>query len=379
MAFATHATRSTTMRPGTMRWVAAAVLLLAGFGASAQRVEGDRAKAQGPYAAEVAVTNQAPAQRNAAFARGLAEVLTKITGDRKVTSRPGVGQALRKAAEFVDGYDYRQDEGVSASGAPSFRTMLVTRYEKDEVEALVDTLGLPVWPDPRQKPVLWLAIDDGSGPRLVGLDRAAAARSVLDRAIELGYRLGLPAGNAAEQALVAAIWRGDTAAVARASQRYAPPIQLLGKLRRDGQGGWVADWTLVDNGKTLSSWSSANRDARRALAGGADGTADALFRKYAKPREGSGPAGEYTLAFTGVRSTDDYLRLMGHLQQQAVVRRIVPVSASPERLVLRLELVSGVRGFERATADDDVIEPVFRGERDDAGSSPAAPAEFRLR
>ncbi|WP_229792349.1 DUF2066 domain-containing protein [Cognatilysobacter bugurensis] len=370
MAFATRAARGTAAR-----WMAAAMLLLAGFGASAQRVEGDRAKAQGPYAAEVTVTNQAPAQRNAAFARGLVEVLTKITGDRNVTSRPGVGPALRKASEFVEGYDYRQDEGVSASGAPSFRTVIVTRYEKDEVEALIDTFGLPVWPDPRQRPVLWLAIDDGSGPRLVGLDRAAAARPVLDRAVELGYRLGLPAGNAAEQALVAAIWRGDTAAVARASQRYAPPIQVLGKLRRDGKGGWVADWTLVDKGKTLSTWSTAHRDARRAMAGGAEGAADALFKKYSKPREGSGPAGEYTVAFTGVDTTDDYLRLMGHLQQQAVVRRIVPVSASPERLVLRLELISGVEGFKRATAGGGVIEAASSG----TGATADTPVEFRLR
>ncbi|MFC0678817.1 DUF2066 domain-containing protein [Lysobacter korlensis] len=348
------------------RWIWVAMLVMASFGAAAQRVEGDRAKAEGAYAAEITVTNQAPAQRNAAFTRGLVEVLTKITGDRTVTSKPGVGQELRKAGEYVKGHDYRQDEGVSASGAPSFRTVLVVRYDEEKIEALVDTLGLPVWPQPRAKPVLWLAIDDGSGPRLVGLQGAAAARSVLDRAIERGYRLGLPAGTAAEQALVAAIWRGDTAAIARASQRYAPPMQLIGKLYRDGKGGWTADWIMVDNGKVLSQWSKTERDARRAMASGADGAADALVKKYAKPREGAGPAGEYTVTFTGLRSGDDYIRLMGYLQKQAVVRRIVPVTASPDRLVLQLELVSGVEGFKRATAKDGVLaadegdEPAFR-------------------
>lgn len=352
--------------PGLIRLLCAALLLAASFGAAAQRVEGDRAKAQGLYATEVAVTSQAPAQRSQAFARGLAQVLEKITGDGAVAQRPGVGQALRKAADYVKGYDYRQDEGVSASGAPSFSTMLVVRYDDARVEALVDTLGLPVWPQPRPKPVLWLAIDDGTGPRLVGLNRAAAARPVLDAAEARGYRLGLPAGTAAEQAVVGAIWRGDTAAVARASQRYSPPMQLVGKLYRDGKGGWTADWIFVDKGRVLSKWSSSQRDARRAMVSGADGAADALVKRYAKPREGAGPPGTYAVTFTGIDSGDDYIRLMGYLQKQAVIRRIAPVTAAPGRLVLELDLVSGIEGLERASADDGVIvadegeAPVFR-------------------
>lgn len=341
--------------PGLIRLLCAAMLLVASSGAAAQRVEGDRVKAQGPYAAEVTVTSQAPAQRTFAFARGLAQVLEKITGDGQVSQQPGVAQELRKAAEYVRGYDYRQDEGVSTSGAPSFSTVLVVRYDQDRVETLVDTLGLPVWPQPRPKPVLWLAIDDGSGPRLVGLNRAAAARSVLDRAEQRGYRLGLPAGTAAEQAVVGAIWRGDTAAVARASQRYSPPMQLVGKLYRDGKGGWTADWIFIDKGRVLSKWSSSHRDARRAMAVGADGAADALVEKYAKPREGAGPPGDYTVTFTGIDDGDAYIRLMGYLQKQAVIRRITPVTAMPDRIVLELELASGLEGLKRASADDGVI------------------------
>lgn len=342
---------------GVTRVLWGAMLLLASFVASAQRVEGDRAGAQGVYAAEISVNGQGEAQRNAAFARGLAQVLAKLSGDRAVAGRPGIGQELRRAKDYVASYDYRQDEGVSASGAPSFNTTLVIRFDADQVDELASTLGLPIWPQPRPKPVLWLAIDDGSGPRLVGLGKSDAARSTLNRALERGYKLGLPAGNAAEQAVVGAIWRGDSAAVARASQRYSPPMQLIGKLYRDKKsGGWTADWIFIDKGKVLSTWSSSDRDARRAMAAGADGAADALMRRYAKPGKGAGPPGRYPVVFTGINSSDDFIRLSGYLQKLAVVRRITPVRATAEGVVFELELVSGLSGFKRATSDDGVID-----------------------
>jgi hypothetical protein len=353
-----------------IRWTwLVGLLLLAGTAgeARAQRVEGDRAGAQGIYQAEVSVKGQGEAERNTGFARALAQVLGKLTGDRSAASHPGVGQELRNAKDYVDGYDYRQDQGVGYGGAPTFNTTLVVRFDQAQVDEIVGVLGLRVWPQPRPKPVMWLAIDDGRGPRLVGLAQADAARPVLDRAIERGYRLGLPGGSAAEQAAVGAIWRGDTSAVARISARYQPPMQLIGKLYRD-KAGWNADWTFVDNGRVLSKWSSSDSNARRAMSAGADGAADALVRRYGKAGTPVGPAGSYRVLFTGINSGDDYMRLSGYLQGLAVVRRITPLRATPDGLELDLELTSGLSGFRRMVDKDDVL----------AGSE-GEPPTFRLR
>ncbi|HZH43700.1 MAG TPA: DUF2066 domain-containing protein [Lysobacter sp.] len=324
--------------------------------AAAQRVEGERVRADGMYAAEIPVHTQGEGERNAGFARGLAQVLSKLSGDAAVSSRPGVGQELRRAREYVEGYDYRQDEARSPSGAPIFRTTLVIRYDAEKVDELTAVLGLPLWPQPRPKPVLWMAIDDGRGPRLVGLAQVNAARAALARAEERGYKLGLPAGNAAEQALVGAIWRGDTAAVARVSARYSPPMQLIGKVYRD-KAGWIGEWIFVDGGKILHRWSVSKPDARQVMAAGADGAADALAKRYAK-RSPTGTPGTYPVRFVGLRSAEDYMRLSGFLQKLAVVRRITPVRATPEGVELQLELVSGLAGFRRAVGEQAPIEPV---------------------
>ncbi|GAB2522908.1 DUF2066 domain-containing protein [Lysobacter humi (ex Lee et al. 2017)] len=354
-----------SIRPSLVaRVLLAAVLMATTTVALAQRVEGDRAQATGLYGAEVVVNGQGPGERNGAFARGLLQVLTRLTGDRGINQRPGVGDELRRAKDYVDKYDYRQDEGVSASGAPSFKTTLVIQYDAAKVNEIVSTLGLPTWPQPRPKPVLWLAIDDGTGagPRLVGVGKSNAARPVLDRAVQRGYRLGLPAGNAAEQALVGAIWRGDSAAIARASAKYSPPIQLVGKMYRSAKGGWQVDWIFQDNGKVLSRWTSSDTDARRAMSAGADGAADALIRKYAKPGKPLSPPGDFTLTFVGVNSTDDFMRLAAYLERASVVKRATPIRATPDALVYEVQLSTGLAGFAKIAAKDGVIEPAGEGE-----------------
>ena len=356
-----------TMRLAIRMAALAGLWLVLGL-AWAQRVEGDRAVARGLYEAEVPVNGQGAAERAQGFARALAEVLGKVSGDRGAASKPGIGQELRRAGDFVKSYDYRQDEGRSASGAPTFRTTLVVRFDPAEVDAIAATLGLPVWPEPRPKPVLWLAIDDGRGPRLVALGQSDAARAVLDRARERGYRLGLPSGSAAEQAGVGAIWREDVGAIARLSKRYQPPMQLIGKLYRARGGGWIADWTFVDRGDVLATWTTSHADARRAMAGGADGAADALSKKYAKVSAPVDPPGAYRVLVTGIDSSEDFLRLAGFLQGASVVRGIRPLRAGPGSLELELDLVTGLAGFRRVAAGSDVLSG---GDGD--------PATFQLR
>ena len=67
-------------------------------------------------------------------------------------------------------------------------------------------------------------------------------------------------------------------------------MQLVGKLYRVKEG-WQADWIFVDGGKVLSRWTEKHADARRVMATGADGAANALVRRYAKrgtAKHGSG-------------------------------------------------------------------------------------------
>lgn len=76
------------------------------------------------------------------------------------------------------------------------------------------------------------------------------------------------------------------------------------------------------------------------MAGGADGAADALVKRYA--RSETGPAGSYRMTFTGIDSSDDLNCLAGYLQGMSVVQRITPVRATAEGLEVSWKLLTGL-------------------------------------
>ncbi len=173
---------------------------------------------------------------------------------------------------------------------PRFRTTLVVRFDGGRSMTWSAALGLPVWPQPRPKPVLWLAIDDGRGPRLVGAGagqcRAPGAGPARDRA-RLPAR---PAERAAPPNRPPSARSGAaTPPPSRAPRATTARRCSWSASSTAASGGWKADWIFVDSGRVLSKWSETGADARRAMAAGADGAADALIRRYAK-RAARGPA-----------------------------------------------------------------------------------------
>ncbi|MBS7456729.1 DUF2066 domain-containing protein [Coralloluteibacterium stylophorae] len=301
----------------------------------------------GLYSGEVPVNGQGSGEREAGMRAALAQVVVKLTGDEGAPRHPLVARQLRSADTLATGYSYRQDTERGPGGAPVYRQTLVVEFDRAAIDALVAAAGLPLWPVPRPPVALLLAIDDGRGARLVNAQQTSVVRSLTERAQARGLELRLPAAGAGD---VDAVWALDPAAARGREQA------LLGKLYRQG-GGWAADWSLVIDGVEAERWSSGDGDARRAMAGGADPAATALAARFAEVVE-LGPPEIVSVGIEGVRSSEDYLRLMGYLQGLAVVRGVVPETDGRGALRLQLDLASGYGAFEQLVGSGDVLAPV---------------------
>lgn len=295
------------------------------------------------YEGEVEVPSQSDAAREAALPQALAMVLMRLTGVAPIGADPAVQAELGQAPALLQHYRYRQD--VAAGGAA--RTMLIGRFDRAGVDALLAKLGRSAWPTPRPVPVVWLAIDDGRGARMLGSAQASAVQALTRQAELRGLRLSYPLLDLEEQQklVVSAFWAGDSATARRGSARYQSRVSLVGKLYRSASG-WTAEWKLYDGEQLLAEVTPSAPEAGSVLAAGADLAADTLAGRSAQLAASSGPSGVYTVWVEGIVDAEDYGRALNYFSRLSVVRSLKPLQVEQQRLQLELDLRTGLEGLQ---------------------------------
>jgi hypothetical protein len=321
------------------------------------------------YEGEAPVPDQSDEARVAALPQALAQVLIKLTGNADAPTDPGLRAQLDGAADLLQHYRYRSDV-VVVDGLPQQRAVLVARFERSKVDAMLSAAGLAFWPGPRPPLMLWLGIDDGRGPRLVSEAQAQAVAALSNRAAAEGVGLIFPLLDLEDQAAVdaQAVWAENIAALVAGSARYASQSVLSGRLERAGSG-WRVSWLVVDGGEVLRRWSDAGADAQALLANGASQAVASLTQRYAG-LAALGDPGRYAVRIQGVRSGADYARAVAYLRSLSLVRGLEVRSAAGESLVVMLDLGAGVEALQRLAGFGQVLRPL--------GGSPGGVAEFQL-
>jgi hypothetical protein len=316
------------------------------------------------YGAEVKVSSLNAAERRGATMRALGQVVVRLTGNPQAASNNVIRRAGANIDALTTSSKFRQDTEL-VNGVPVYRTILAVTFDPDSVDALIAGAGLKFWTSERPRPILWLVIDDGRGPRLVTGQQTNVVKPLATRGLERGMRFLLPAGTSAEQAAVKSIWALDGVALQPLTGRYRNSAQLVGKVYRQAPG-WAADWLLSEDGVELARWSFADADPRRVIASGVDTGADAIAKRDAVYLD-TGVAGWNAVEVSGVHSQSDFIRLRSYLQTLAVVRKVTALEATPEQLRLQLDLTVGMKGFRGMVATGSTLRPV--SDLDSAGGS----------
>lgn len=309
------------------------------------------------YQASVTLNSQAESERHNATSQALAQVIVKLTGNPQAPLSPVIRKSLSQASSLVvesAANTASDSEGNTAiGGVPIYKTTLNVSFDPVAVDLLIAGAGLKYWTGARPKPMLWLAIDDGRGPRMVSAQQVNVVKPLANQGLVRGLHFLLPAGNPVEQAATAAIWKLDAAALQPLSARYQNNTQLLGKMYRS-VSGWSIWWVLSQDGVEIARWPVTEADPQRAIATGADGAADALAKREAVYLP-IGTGGSYQIDVVGINSQADFLRVMAYLQNQPIVQKASVVEVTPEHLRLQLDLRVGLRGFRVLTESGDTL------------------------
>ncbi len=306
------------------------------------------------YNVELTISSQNAGERQGATIRALGQAVVRITGNPQAAANPVIRRAGSSIDAMVLDSKVRQDSDT-VNGVPVYKTVLSVSFDPESVDGLIAAAGLKFWTSTRPKPILWLAINDGRGARLVTGQQTTVVKPLATRGLERGMRFLLPAGNAAEQAAVTSIWALNAPALQVLTDRYRNDSQLIGKVYRQPPG-WAADWLLTRDGVELARWSFSDADPRKVIASGVDEGANAIAKRDAVSLD-TGAAGPQLVDISGVHSQSDYIRLMAYLQTLAVVRKVGVVEARPGQVRLQLDLGVGMRGFLPMVGTGGVLVP----------------------
>ena len=141
---------------------------------------------KGLYSATIEVPDQSRAQRQKGLSLALAQVLVKTTGEKGISSRPGVNDALSQASNYMVKYAYlprvehenkEGDEWPAEPGIP-----LSVQFAKATIDDLMRKLDLPIWPANRPELLIWVLEQTTSGYRFVeGSDLPAELQQSFQR------------------------------------------------------------------------------------------------------------------------------------------------------------------------------------------------------
>lgn len=328
------------------------------------------------YTGEVPVKDQSARERGAAMSEALAQVLVKVSGDPDAAAAPGVADRLSGAASLVQQFQYRTVKRPTVDPDQPDETVLLlsARFDPSMVENVLGEAGLPRWGEQRPTLLIWLVRQEQEGRELVALGDPVIADAIQRAADRRGLPVLFPLLDLVDQQAVPVreVWGGFTEPLKQASERYGTDTFLLGRLS-GGQGDWQARWTVFDQGRE-DYHENSGADPRDVVSEGVNFAANVLGARYAVPIAEQS-ATQVTVAVDGVRSMDDYNRLMDYLNRLTIVKRAEPVATEDDRLTLQLSLLAGLDRFDQIIAIGEVLQPA---NNEDVSATPlSGPAYHR--
>ncbi len=299
---------------------------------------------KGLYEADVPVASQDEQARAVAVDAGFRQVLVKVAGSAGVLDNPGVAAALPRANNYLLQFYFTQIDYPPRDSGPAREPGLHVVFPPRAVDDILRRAGEPILPPNRPATLLWLTLDDGTGPRLLSsaVDTVVAdwlSFHAARRAMPLLFpQMDIEDSAALSPEQVAAL---DDAATLRASARYGAESVLTARLVRASDGSWLGEWRYLggaQGGTGLPGDAAASDGASSEYAPGDLATA-AVPGNNETSSDGSGSA-----------PTLDGLagQLVDFMADAVAARYSVQTGiANTEQLRLRVDGVAGFAAYEK--------------------------------
>lgn len=325
-------------------------------------------KITGLYEAEVDVQNQQAEDRGAAVRTAMRSVLIKLTGDRFAPQRTSLHPIIEKAEDYLQQYRYirKSEDKTAGDETPAAGLKLRVKFDESTLNEALRNLGVSVWGKERPITLVWVAVQDESGRRLISLEQDPEYIRILDeRARRRGIALIFPLMDLTDTSRlgVSDIWGGFREPVMDASRRYQADTILVGKVTSSSAEIWEAQWTSYIDG-TTSSWTAEGGLREIVLDEGVDGQADLLASRFLGS-DTSARTTTFSIEVNDITAAGQYARVLEYLHSLSSVTDVQVERVEPGYVRFAVTAHGGEFAIRQAIALGRLMEPV----RDGSGNS----------
>lgn len=324
-------------------------LLLAGLSLAASPARG--AVVQGLYEARVPVTDQSAAQRSAALQQAFAAVLVKVTGTRAAAGAL-VGM-LGNPSQYVQQYRFEKvapDPSAPPAQAPAAPALVLwARFDTTVVNNALQGAHAPQWGAERPRTLVWLALADVPGGRvLAAADNTYLMQALATAAQQRGVSFVFPQMDGPDKAAIGVpdLTGFNADRIRQASQRYKADAVLVGSVTPFGSGQFTAHWQLISADR-IETWDTPAGDEVLVAVDGVQTSADRFAARYAIA-PGAVDLNGVPLEVDGVTSLDAYAKVLSYIGSLTPVRAVHVERVAQGSVYFSLDIHGSLDNLEAA-------------------------------
>ena len=316
------------------------------------------------YVAEVLVTSDSDSQLKMGARAGLLQVLVRVSGTPEVLTSSLIAGSLRNPSAYYYQYSYEStDKLLNIDGAPTSARLLRIHFEPSAVARLLRQGVFPVWGSNRPSVLLWIAVSDDEGRRILGESETGELIDHLkDQARLRGLPLLFPLLDFQDNTAIstAEVWGAFLQKVESASVRYRPDSILTGRLQLDARGRWNADWSYLIEDE-WNYFDNVAVSSKEVLESVIDQLANKLADQYALDSS----RGAVNMRVGAVENLADYAELSRYLESLTPVVNSFVVRIQDDEVELRLS-IEGQRAqlIETIELDEKMVLITAEGDGD---------------
>ncbi len=325
------------------------MLLLLSFG------DARGAEVEGLYNIAIPVQDKGVSEQRRAFRLALGQVLVKVSGSRAPLATAKLKSAFQKPARFVQQFRYHlaaSDEPTSNENLP---LLLKVNFDRDSVNRLLRQVGLPVWGRTRPALLMWLALEQAEGRKILASDNPDSLPQLLQAGAEArGLPFNLPLLDLEDRAQVrlSDIWGGFLEPIHTASLRYGSEAILVGKAYPVLPTLWEVHWSLM-LADGIQRWTSRADGVEALLEEGIHESVDRLATIFVQM--GSAMGESEILTVKGLSRLEDYARVHAYLRSLERVNRVEVARLEGERVGFHIEARGGLEALQRLFVLGEVL------------------------